>query len=121
MERWLFIEREPRKKIEDLAYKLREEFGNLWDFSRENNPESMARQPLPSYSLEQCFMAKEKMKYTKLVIGQEFFGKPQIRLAFSQGEIWADFFVDLSLKNYRETNRIFKEIFGVNIRDYKNH
>jgi len=120
MERWLFLEKESRKKIEIFSYDLREEFGEeFWNFSRFVPHMRAKRQPVADgYSLEDCFKQRKKMNGTKLTIGQEFFGKPSIRIAFRQVDIWADFILEHTASRYEKTGELFVRSFGYKIEDY---
>lgn len=116
-ERWLFLDRKSRKDIEGLAYNLQDKLGAYWDFSKFVS-ESIRRQPLPNYSLETCFQQKSKIIDAKLVIGQRFFNVPQIRFAFRQGDIWADYLKVYDLKSYKLVKAIFQKTFHVLLEDY---
>jgi hypothetical protein len=116
-QRWLFLQKESRRKIENFSYSLREELGNFWNFS-EFVPHELARQSLPNYSLEDCFKQKKKMEDVKLILGQEFFNSSSIRFAFRHVIIWADYIAPYNQKRYELVNGIFQRIFGGNIEDY---
>lgn len=118
MERWLFLEKESREKIENLAYALNEAFENQWDFSQFVQHKT-ARQPMEkSYSLKDCFMQGGKLRDQKLVVGQVFLRKPMIRMAFLNQDIWADFMVEDTPKNYVRADSLFLPIFGYKLEDY---
>ena len=117
MERWLFLQNEPKSKIVNFAYNLRDSFGNEYDFS-EFVPHKTARQSLPGYSLEECFKQEVAFRDVKLVIGQVCFNKPQIRFAFRYGNIWNDFMVHQNKKNYQITGDIFLKTFTSTIEEY---
>ncbi|VVB80696.1 Uncharacterised protein [uncultured archaeon] len=117
-QRWIFLSRCARKKIEKFSYSLREELGDFWRFT-EFVDFSPARQPLPDYSLEKCFKQKPKMRDVKLVIGQEFFDGPSIRLAFRHVNVWADYISPYSADRYSLVEGIFQKVFEVPLIDYK--
>ena len=118
MERWLFLYKEPRKKIEKWAYLLRDNFGDYWQFSK-FIPYVTAREPMKeSYSLENCFKQRGKLETQKLVIGQVFFNKPQIRAVFENKNIFADFIVENTLENYVMADSLFLPLFGFKIENY---
>lgn len=119
MERWLFLERESRKKIERFSYDLRDAFGEeFWNFSRFVPCMTRRQSVADGYSLEDCFKQRKKMGGTKLAIGQEFFRKPSIRIAFQQADIWADFIVEYTASRYEKTGELFTRTFNHTIEDY---
>ena len=117
-ERWLYLEKRKRKEIESFARVLTKEVGDFWDFSEFVKSEP-ARRGLQEYSLEECLKQNKKMVDTKLVIGQEFCGKPVIRLAFRQINIWADYIKEYSQQDYQLVNGIFQRVFNTSIQDYR--
>jgi hypothetical protein len=119
MERWLFLGKERRKKIERFSYDLRDEFGKeFWDFSRFVS-HMTARQPVESgYSLDDCFKLAGELRDSKLVIGQMFLRTPMIRSCFRNQDIWADFMVADTPENYIRVDGIFLPIFRYKLEDY---
>jgi hypothetical protein len=119
MERWIFLGRERGQNIEQFSYDLRDTFGkDFWNFSR-FVPNNVARQPVAEgYSLDDCFKQRKKMQDPKLIIGQEFFGKPSIRLAFRQVDIWADFILEYTEDRYVKTGELFVRNFNHTIDTY---
>ncbi len=119
MERWLNLKRESQKKIELLAYALRNDFGNEWWNFTQFVPHNPARQPTSEgYSLEDCFKERGKLEDRKLIIGQVFPSKTVIRMAFLKFPTWADFMVENTPENYLKVAGIFPQIFGYEIEKY---
>lgn len=116
-ERWLFLQNEPKYKIVNFAYNLRDSFGNEYSFS-EFVPHKTARQHLPGYSLEKCFKKNLEFRDVKLVIGQVHLNKPKIRFAFRYGDIWNDFMVDENRSNYQLAGDLFLKNFNSPIEEY---
>lgn len=115
---WLFLDKEPRKKIEAFSYALEKYFLDSWDLSR-YVPDKIARQPVKkSYSLEDCFKSKGQLQDQKLIVGQKFLEKPVIRMAFLNKDIWADFTIENTNENYIQVDSLFLPVFGYKIENY---
>lgn len=119
MQRWLFLSKEPRARIEKFSYELTDAFGKTpWEFTKFVQ-EQVARQPTSKgYFLEDCFRQKGKIEDVKLVIGQENFGKPSIRFAFKHEDIWADFILEHSAERYAKTGELFTRNFNYLLETY---
>lgn len=117
-ERWLYLEKETKEKIRDLAFNLTNLLGDNWDFSG-HVPGKEGGNCKKPYELKDAFQDSTRLRDVKLVIGQEIMGGPHIRFAFYQEQVFADYLKKYSEENYKLVNGIFQRVFNTSIPDYR--
>lgn len=118
MEKWLFLHKEPRTKIEAFSRALDEIFEGAWNFSKFVPSKTTRQSVKEGYSIGDCLIVKGELRDQKLVIGQVHLGKPMIKYCFRNQDIWADFMVEDTPRNYIQVDSLFLPTFGHKIENY---
>ncbi len=113
MERWLFLDNEPKEKVEQFARGLEQTWGNFFDFSA-----GSPRSRINDFSLEKFFQEVGELINPRVAFGQKLLGDEQIRFFARNKEVTCNYIFPQTNQNYRIASEIFKESFGVNVEDY---